>query len=164
MYNHDNIFFKSKPLHSSDDSAVDFVREMLKGDPTYAVNFDRIQWDNETQKYVIVDFLLTGEEQVVSPWESHPNRYFKKNAMKFISLWEIAQKLGAVLYLVNYAKKGTKHEDKVKVMEVISVDPNNRLYPVKTKDQKMTREQFSDWFRSLNKRGRRYKGSEGSGV
>ena len=34
---------KSKPLLSGDDSADEFVRECLKGDPTYGINFDRIQ-------------------------------------------------------------------------------------------------------------------------
>ncbi|HNX38770.1 MAG TPA: hypothetical protein PKI15_10470, partial [Candidatus Cloacimonadota bacterium] len=36
-----------------------------------------------------------------------------KNRMKFISLWKAAQKLEAKLFLVNYTKKGTTHEDKV---------------------------------------------------
>mgnify|MGYP001441201447 CR=1 FL=1 len=35
--------YKSKPLLSGDDSADEFVRECLKGDPTYGINFDRIQ-------------------------------------------------------------------------------------------------------------------------
>ena len=41
-----------------DNSAFDFVKEMLKGDNTYAINFDRIQWDNSIDKYVIVEIYF----------------------------------------------------------------------------------------------------------
>jgi len=145
----------SKPLGFEDSSAFDFVKEMLSGDPTYAINFDRIQWDSEEDCYVIVEFLLCDEKQFsrgVTPYTSHPNRYFNKNAQKFISLWELTQHIGAKLYLVNYSKSGTKHEDEVLLMEVQSVNKNS-VIPVKTNDTILTRAQFSKWFRALNKRG-----------
>lgn len=146
----------SKPLKHDDTSAFEFVQEMLKEDPTCAINFDRIQWDHKEQRYVIVEFLLCDEKQFksgVTPWTSHPNRYFHKNAQKFISLWELAQKLGAKLYLVNYAKADTEYADQVLLMEVICVDKDNPKTPVITKDVRMTREEFSNWFRELNRRG-----------
>lgn len=98
---------KSKPLGIDDISAFEFVKEMLQGDPTYAINFDRIQWDSQLNQYIIFEFLLCDEKQMVNPHTSHPNRYFHKNSQKFISLWNLAQKLNARLYLVNYAKIGT---------------------------------------------------------
>ncbi len=146
----------SKPLMHDDISAFEFVKEMLKGDPTCAINFDRIQWDNEEKRYVIVEFLLCDEKQFkrgITPYTSHPNRYFHKNAQKFISLWELAQCLGAKLYLVNYSKKGTEHEGEILLMEVIKVDEDDKIEPVKTINTKMTREEFSKWFRELNRRG-----------
>lgn len=146
----------SKPLKHDDTSAFEFVQEMLKGDPTCAINFDRIQWDNEEERYVIVEFLLCDEKQFsrgITPYTSHPNRYFHKNAQKFISLWKLAQRLDAKLYLVNYAKKGTKYEDQVLLMEVTNVDESDEKEPVKTNNRKMTREEFSEWFRNLNRRG-----------
>jgi hypothetical protein len=145
---------KSKPLRKGDESAADFVMEMLAGDPTFGINFDRIQWDNVTNRYVIVEFLLTEERDDVDPWTSHPNRYFLKNARKFQSLWELAKQFDAALVLVNYAKKGTKHENKVKLMEVVNVNPQSTT-PVVTRDKLMTREEFSKWFRILNQRGQR---------
>ena len=54
---------KSKPLLSSDDSADEFVRECLKGDPTYGINFDRIQTNSQTGKYLILEYLLCDEKQ-----------------------------------------------------------------------------------------------------
>ena len=145
----------SKPLGIDDISGFEFVKEILHGDPTYAINFDRIQWDSRYNQYVIVEFLLCEEAQSVTPYTSHPNRYFLKNKQKFISLWEISQQFNARLYLVNYAKKGTKHEDEVLFMLVKDVDEKNRENFVTTEDYKMTRAQFSQRFRAMNKRGRK---------
>lgn len=145
----------SKPLGSEDSSAVDFVIELLKNDPTFGINFDRVQWDNEVGQYVIIEFLLCHERQFprgITPYSSHPNRYFDKNAQKFISLWAIATDLQAKLYLVNYSKKGTEFENEVLLMEVLDVIKDNTP-PVKTEDRKFTREEFSIWFRRLNARG-----------
>ena len=143
----------SKPLGIDDVSGFDFVKEMLDGDPTYAINFDRIQWDSKYNQYVIVEFLLCEEAQSVNPHTSHPNRYFLKNRHKFISLWKITQKLNARLYLVNYAKKGTTHEDKVRFMLVKNVDENNAPNFVETEDYEMTRKRFAKKFREMNLRG-----------
>lgn len=148
----------SKPLSHSDDSGAEFVIEMLKGDPTFAVNFDRVQWDGKNNCYVIVEYLLCDEAQFskgVTPYTSHPNRYFRKNARKFISLWQIAKDLNAKLLLVNYAKQGTAYADQVLAMKVNDVNPSDPDAPVKTTDKKFTRERFSAWFRKLNQRGKR---------
>ncbi|MGH7457642.1 MAG: hypothetical protein ACREKN_00975 [Longimicrobiaceae bacterium] len=146
---------RSKPLGSDDVSGAEFVRELLAGDPTYAVNFDRIQWDSEIGRYVMVEFLLCEEEQCergVTPHTSHPNRYFHKNARKFISLWTIAHKLDAVLYLVNYARAGTRHQNEVRVMKVQGLDAA-RPEPVGTRNWEGSRAAFGRWFRALNRRG-----------
>jgi len=147
---------ESKPLGSDDSSAIEFVKEMLAGDPTYAINFDRIQWDTENDCYVIVEYLLCEERQFsrgITPFTSHPNRYFNKNAKKFTTLWELAQHIGAILYLVNYSKKGTSHENEVLLMKVKYIDENT-IPRVRSTDTRMTRSEFSKWFRALNKRGR----------
>ena len=147
----------SKPLGSEDTSAFEFVKEMLQGDPTYGINFDRVQWDARAERYVIVEFLLCHKRQFsrgVTPWTSHPNRYFHKNAQKFISLWELAQQLDAALYLVNYSKRGTEYEDHILAMKVIDVDPDTSPH-VRTRNKKFTRREFSKWFRALNRRGNR---------
>lgn len=104
----------SKPLGIDDESGFHFVKELLHGDPTCAINFDRLQ-KHPTKGYIIFEFLLCAETQRVTPHTSHPNRYWGKNARKFISLFEAAQALNATLFLVNYAKVGTPHAEKVKV-------------------------------------------------
>lgn len=67
----------------------------------------------------------------------------------------MAQEFNAILYLVNYAKSGTKYEDEVLLMRVRDIDPSVEP-PIKTSDKKFTREEYSDWFRKLNERGQRH--------
>ena len=156
----------SKPLANNDQSGFDFAQEMLQGDVTYGINFDRVQWDSLHNKYVIIELLLCEESQVVTPYTSHPNRYFfsnlkkgiKGNSQKFISLWELAHELKANLYLVNYAKKDSKYQDEVLLMWVKKVDKNNKTCPVRTQDMRLTRKEFSKRFREINQRGRRGEG------
>ena len=146
----------SKPLEIEDTSAFEFVKELLAGEPTYAINFDRIQWDAVKNCYLIIEFLLCDEKQFakcITPFTSHPNRYFKKNAQKFLSLWRLTQQLAAKLYLVNYAKAGTRYADEVLFMEVLSVDENNPEKPVSTRERQYTRAGFAKMFRELNRRG-----------
>lgn len=140
----------SKSLGQDDSSGFEFAQEMLQGDATYAINFDRVQ-KHPKHGYIIFEYLRCHESQSVTPYTSHPNRYFFQNKFKFISLFQIAKDLGATLYLVNYAKKGTQHENLIKVMKVINVDENNRTSPVITKDYNTTRAEFSKFFRELNK-------------
>ena len=122
---------------------------MLSGDPTYAINFDRIQFDPDLKTYIIFEFLLCEEDQFVTPYTSHPRRYWNKNKQKFISLWRITQKLNAVLSLVNYAKKGTEFENEVLAIKVLELD-NDGIRKEQVK--KFTREEFKEWFRKKNRK------------
>lgn len=137
----------SKSLVHYDESGFDFVREMLSNNPTSAINFDRIQ-KHPTKGYIIFEYLLCEEQQLVSPYTSHPSRYWTKNMRKFLSLWRVTLDLDGTLYLVNYAKKGTKHEDEVLLIEVQDMDSSGI---VKEKKYKHTRDTFSEWFIQLNK-------------
>ncbi len=137
----------SKRLGHGDESGFEFAKEMLAGDETAAINFDRLQ-KHPDKGYIIFEFLLCEEAQPVTPCTSHPGRYWHKNSRKFISLWNAAKDLKATLYLVNYAKRGTKSEDEILLIEVLDLDENG----IKKENlKKMTRKQFSDFFRNLNK-------------
>lgn len=138
---------KSKALSHPDDSGFSFVQEMLDGDPTAGINFDRLQY-HPNLGYIIFEYLLCEEHQTVNPWTSHPNRYWNKNSRKFISLFKASKALNATLFLVNYAKKGTKHEDKILVIQVIDMAPTGITKEV---IKKYTRSDFKAWFRKLNK-------------
>ena len=146
---------KSKPLSHPDNSGFDFTKEILAGDSVSGINFDFLIFDPEAEKFNIFELLLCEESQSVSPYSSHPNRYFHKNSKKFIGLWKAAKAMNADLFLVNYAKSGTKHQDEVLVMKVLDVKPSDFLCPVVTKNIKMTRLEFSERFRAFNARCKR---------
>lgn len=139
---------KSKKLGHDDTSGFEFVKRALGDHVTAAVNFDRLQKD-PTKGYIIFEFLKCEEEQSVTPYTSHPNRYWNKNASKFLSLWRVSQDLGAVLYLVNYAEADTKYADQVLLMEVQDIDENGI---VKESVTKHTMASFSKWFVDVNNR------------
>ena len=147
----------SKKLSKTDAGGESFVIEMLEGDQTFGINFDRIQWDNKIEKYVILEYLFCHPSQFarnVTPFTSHPNRYFYKNSQKFISLWRLAKKIEAKLFLINYTTKNEKYENEVLLMEVELIDSTNSQCPVKTLDKKITRKEFAIWLRELNSRGK----------
>ena len=137
----------SKELGHDDKSGFDFSQELLNGEPTAAINFDRLQKHPE-KGYVIFEYLLCDEKQSVTPYTSHPNKYWNKNSLKFLSLWRAALEFSASLYLVNYAKKGTKNSDEVLVIQVLDMDQNGIT---KEKLTKYTRKSFAQWFRDFNK-------------
>ena len=138
----------SKPLSHEDESGFHFVREILAGDPTYAINFDRLQ-RHPKLGYLIFEFLLTDESQKVTPNTSHPNKYWNKNSRKFLALWQATKDLQATLFLVNYAKLGTKHKDKVTAIKVLDMDPNKGITRELKRD--FSRAEFGEWFRQLNR-------------
>lgn len=137
----------SKPLGSEDESGFSFVKELLGGEPTCAINFDRLQ-KHPKHGYIIFEFLLCEASQKVNPWTSHPRKYWHLNAQKFISLFQVARDLNAILYLVNYARKGTVHEDKVRVIRVRHLDPQKGITDDDTKE--MSRGEFAKLFKALN--------------
>ena len=137
----------SKPLISNDISGFEFAKELLNGENTAAINFDRIQ-KHPQLGYIIFEYLLCEEGQTVTPYTSHPSKYWHKNSRKFISLWQVASDLKANLYLVNYAKKGTAHEDEVLLIEVKKLDGTGIKEEIKTE---YTRDQFGELFRKLNR-------------
>lgn len=136
----------SKKLGHYDESGFYFSQELLDGDSTAGINFDRLQ-KHPKRGYIIFEYLLCEETQKVTPYTSHPKKYWNKNAAKFLRLWEAKLDFNATLYLVNYAKKGTEHEDEVLLIEVLDMD---RTGITKEKTTRFTREKFAKWFKKLN--------------
>ena len=136
-------------LTHDDSSGYAFAQEMLDGQNTAAINFDRLQYHPE-QGYIIFEYLKCDEEQDkrgITPYTSHPNKYWHKDKRKFLALWRVAQDLPATLFLVNYAEAGTKHADKILLIRVTHVTPEGLQGDTK----QMTRRQFQAWFQELNR-------------
>lgn len=137
----------SKKLDHDDESGFAFIKRALGGDATAAINFDRLQ-KHPKYGYIIFELLKCGESQSVTPYTSHPNRYWNKNAAKFLALWRAKIQFHATLYLVNYADEGTPHENEVLVINVLAMDEHGITNETV---QKLTFDSFSTWFRRMNK-------------
>ncbi len=94
----------------------------------------------------IIEFLKC---DTVRPFYSHPNRYWHYNnpgktgnKNKFISLWNVAQKTGSALYLVNYEDSRVQF----KVMKVTGLIESKGIT---TEEYKCNFEEFKKWFNSL---------------
>ena len=118
---------ESKALGHDDESGFLFAKEMLEGDVTAAVNFDRFMRYPKAG-FIIMEYLLCEEEQMekhnTTLYTSHPNKYWHLNKRKFLSLWRAALDLKGTLYLVNYAKKGTKCDDQILLIKVKGMNEN----------------------------------------
>lgn len=136
----------SKKLGHDDTSGFNFVKTVLGDNNTAAVNFDRLQ-NHPTKGYIIFELLKCEESQRVTPYTSHPNRYWNKNKNKFLALWRAKQDFNATLYLVNYAQQGTAHCNEVLVIEVLDMDESGITKETVTK---YTFDSFSKWFVKLN--------------
>ncbi len=131
---------KSKPISKIDDDAKSLIIEALEGKVTGGFDLDSIYKINGT--YYVLEFLKC---DTVRPNDSHPNRYWFKNQQKFISLWEITDKLDGMLFLVNY-------EDSREQFKVIKVLEMTRSRISKEDTRIWSFDEFKKWFQSLNER------------
>lgn len=137
----------SKPLVKNDLSGDMLSRDMLDGDMTAGINFDRIQ-KHPNDGYIIFEYQKCDENQLVTPYTSDPNRYWNKCHRKYFAIWEIVKLIKGKLYIVNYADKNTKHGNLIKLMEVKGMDYRGIIF---SSVQQLDRNSFSLWFRKLNK-------------
>ena len=131
---------KSKPIGKTDDDAKSLIIETLEGELTGGFDLDSIYKIEGI--YHVLEFLKC---ETVRPNNSHPKRYWFKNSQKFISLWEITQKLEGVLYLINYEES----REQFKVIKVLNLNSEGIVDEV---IKKWDFEEFKRWFKSLNTR------------
>ncbi|HLV91635.1 MAG TPA: hypothetical protein VKX34_00820 [Aequorivita sp.] len=131
---------KSKPIGKVDDDAKSLIIEALEGELTGGFDLDSVYKIGDT--YHVIEFLKC---ETVRPNNSHPRRYWFKNSQKFITLWEITQKLEGVLFLVNYEES----REQFKVIKVLDL---NEKGIISEEVKKWDFTQFKEWFKSLNKR------------
>lgn len=131
---------RSKPIRKVDDDAKSLIIEALEGGLTGGFDLDSVYKIGDT--YHVIEFLKC---ETVRPNNSHPRRYWFKNSQKFITLWEITQKLEGVLFLVNYEES----REQFKVIKVLDL---NEKGIISEEVKKWDFTQFKEWFKSLNKR------------
>lgn len=121
-----------------DDSAFSLSKACLANDVTYGFNIDKIIFNPKNNDICLFEYLLCEENQTVTPFSSHPNKYFLKNSEKFINLFKFSQDIKSPIFLLNYAKPNTKHHNEILWMKVLDIDKNNKdKQYVLTKDIKL---------------------------
>lgn len=129
----------SKPIQKTSDDMMNLISEVLDGENTYGFNVDSVYCIDGN--YFVLEFLCC---DTYPPDKSHPSKYWRLNKQKFISLFQLTQKLGGRMILINYE---TSHQ-KFKVMELISATET----ACSTRgDTIMNRDEFFAWFKSLNR-------------
>ena len=151
----------SKTLNKIDESAKEFIMNLLENDQTHGFDVDSIYYTNKG--WVILE-LLKCDSIYATPYTSHPNRY-PWNWKKFVCLYELCKKLNGELWLINYSFKDSD-KDLVKLRIVESIDYNQLKYYIqngsqdkylkyiKTKDYNYTFEEFKKFFKNLNNSAR----------
>lgn len=137
----------SKKLSKWDEGWTLLLQELLWNSDTGGFNIDSIycvNWD-----YTVIEFLKN-ENPKVTPYTSHPCRYWY-NKQKFISLWDMTQKLWGKLVLINYETTAEwKIWDRFWVLDVISLDKSKEPCWLVTKLTELNLEWMKKWWKILN--------------
>lgn len=113
-----------------DDSGVELTKLLLQNDKTLGIDLDLFHYLPSTNEYLLFEFLYRDKKQSVTTITSHPMRYAwnsrnTDNRRKFISLWNIRQKLNGRLYLINYSENLL---DKISIIEVLDMDEKTGIH------------------------------------
>ncbi len=142
-FNKDVIFnnYIPSPTDRVENTPFALTKYLLNKYVTYGFNIDQIIYNEKSQEIYLFEYLLCESSQTVTPYESHPNRYFSNNSQKFITLFKFSSQFHLPLYLLNYAKPYTTHQDKILFMKVLNVDPlnlNKNFVQTKNKETNIT--------------------------
>lgn len=171
-----------KQISKIDDSAKEFQKKCLAGLDGKGIDIDTLYLSknidiegkiiDDNYKFYFIEYLRDASK-LVDPWQSNPNKY-KWNWRKFYTLFELSNKVGGQLVLVNYSNgllmDGTPappdYIDKVKLMYVESVDVNacklfSQLYKDEIKKydndyikfsavRNLSFEKYKEWMQTVN--------------
>lgn len=152
----------SKPYNyyksASENRTGLFIKEILGKYNTYGMDIDSIYFDKTINRYIVIEFLHCDSRD---PFYSHPH-YYPFNYKKFCSLREIADKLDAELWLVNFSTL-EDYKNHVRILKVKAIDydliesykkatikPKRLDYLIISSDVSMSYEQFKQVFQRLN--------------
>src|SRR5690606_21650492 len=127
-----------------DDEVKALIIEALGDNKTVGGDIDALF--RIKSNFTIIEFIKCDTDR---PFDSHPNHYWHynnpgktDNKNKFISLWNVAQKTGSALYLVNYEDS----REQFKVMKVTGLIESKGIT---TEEHKWNFEEFKKWFSLL---------------
>lgn len=127
-----------------DDEVKALIIESLDGHKTGGGDIDALIKTSEG--FILIEFLRC---ITVRPFESHPNRYWDYgeakigNKNKFLALWNLAQKTGSRLILVNYEDS----REQFRIIEVKGLSDSLKIY--KQDSINMNFGEFKIWFNKI---------------
>lgn len=145
---------KSKVLWKEDEGVKILLMKILGDNHTWWFDLDSIYCVN--WEYTVIEFLKCDNTPAKV---SHPKFYAWKNKQKWISLWNITQKLWWRLILLNYEMSEWEIWENFKLMLVESLDVEKILALkhserwedcIKTKDILLDFEWLKRWWLDLN--------------
>jgi len=141
----ENDFSHSKKLSKTDEECTLLTMEVMGDEPIGGINIDTVFSLRDSGKWLVVEYLKC---DTVRPFQSHPNRYWHLNKRKFITLWNLTQKLEGNLLLINY-EKSRKQFLLIKVLEL-----SEEKGIIKDEQIPMNMKQFREFLIKINRRAR----------
>lgn len=140
----------SKTLSKEDDGAGRLIKNLLNGANGYGIDLE-IVFNTKSQGYIILEFLKC-ESKFVTPYTSHPHKYWDKNWKKFVFLYNVAKKLNAQLYLVNYEESNKNEYGLFKTMQVDMTETPSKENKIKITIENYYKNisEFREWYLKIN--------------
>ena len=135
---------------TNDNNGRELIIPALSSTETHFFDFDLL---NSKRKFN-VEFLKNDshmkKRQGLQNWElpnvaTHPNRYWRMNKMKFLTLWEACKIIQSDLYLLSYSDDIA--ED-LHLMKVLDLDENGIKHDI---GFRINYEAFIEWLRVMDK-------------
>lgn len=132
-----------------DDNGLWLTKQMLGNERTTGLDLDLFYYIQSTNEFVIYEFLKR-ETNFVDNINAHPMRYSwtgkpNDNKKKFITLWNVKQRLNCRLYLVSYSDN---NNEKISIIEVLDLDINKGI--LAENKYCMSKNIFMAWLEDMN--------------
>ncbi|MFL0197743.1 hypothetical protein ACJDU8_19540 [Clostridium sp. WILCCON 0269] len=136
-------------INGNDDNGLEITKNMLGEYTTKGFDLDLFQYINSTDETIIYEFLKR-ENSGVTNYTAHPMRYcwtgYKTdNRQKFISLWNVKEKLNGRLYLINYSDDTNEG---IGISEILNLD--NKKGIRKEYKYNLTYDEFIGWMKMMD--------------
>lgn len=153
----DEIMIDSKKISKVDEASKQFIIDVLEGNQTHGIDIECIYY-NQKKIWIVIEFCKC---DTLDPFSSHPNNY-PFNWRKFVTLFEISQKLGGELWIINYSLK-EQWRNNIRLLNIRGVDyalvnqliksqtqPRGYVGYLKYEDNRMSLTDFKSFFKDLN--------------
>lgn len=139
-----------KPLGKVDVFCTNFFIECLKGDNIQCADFDSMVYSPVARTYVGIEIHRVMPTHPKTPWDHNPNDFWDKCKFKYWRLFHIMRSFNppGVFFDVFVGDDESPYWDQVLVYKIQRVYADGVEF---SDTRKWTREQFSNWYRKINR-------------